>query len=347
MAKIGIVAGKQGFAEKLFHAVNHQKPDSALLLRPPERDQAFTLHGHEMVWQGHDIIQLETLWLQSLAYENPPIPSAVHQRDWSLWQIDYLTDQQRYSALLSLWLSAERQGVRVINPVAARLRSFMRSALLIRLHHAGFLLPEFIITNDLKESCKFRQCHNDQVVWRPASGYAAWQLFKQRQERALIDSKQPPILLAEIKSGAIIRIYAFQGKPLLALNMLPPQHTPPQEQLEQFWPVDLSVHHQSWVEKLFSEEIKTDLWGGQQPTWMQITAVVDQKQLWIYDIETDPQPDDLPATFQELLAQRLSLALHDQPWSHRSPTTIQERDSMLLRRMYRILFEYEESKKRP
>ncbi len=286
-------------------------------------------------WNGVDLCGLSVAFLHGFSYMNPVVPSDPADGDYSVWRTDYLSDQQRYSFLFSLFTEMARRGVRMVNPPDVFLQYFMKPFSLESIAKAGFFVPETLCTNDADSVAAFCRRH-EAIVWRPATGRAAWQPFREKQRRNLIRRDAPPLLLAESMDGPLVRCYLYDGKPLLFLKYDAPSGAPP-ERLERFWAADFPDLHDEL--RRFSESL--DL------SWAMVMFVVSGGKMWIYDVDPDPVLEWLPAEFRDHLVRRLAAELAGQS----PPETglveeghTRQRPAFFLRRMLRILFEIESIK---
>ncbi|MGD0088861.1 MAG: hypothetical protein ABSE73_02975 [Planctomycetota bacterium] len=321
----------------LCSALNALSPGSALQfnlnLDPPARS---SMSAAEATWGGVDLATLDAAVLRGFPYCDPVVPSGDLDVDWGLWRFEYIAEQQKYTYLYSLFSELERRGVKVVNPPSVLLNLFMKPFILERLRQTGLKVPELACTNDMAAARQFCGGH-EHVMWRPAAGRAAWQLFLDRQREALISPRKPPIMLAEaIEGGPLCRGYLYDGQPLLFLKMAAPD-CQGEERLEFFSTADCAAA---------TAELRR-LAETLSAPWLQVTFVLKDAQAWIYDLDADPLCEDLPALHRErllaLLAERL---LRREPARQPDPTgeDNQERPTIFLRRMLRVLFEFQESK---
>jgi len=247
-------------------------------------------------WDGTDVSELDVAFFQGIAYAYPIIPPNVGDVDWSLWQTDYIGEQQRSSFIYSAICEMERRGVNVINPFSMWVQDFMKADLLEDLRQGGFNVPEMICTNDPEDARAFGT--NQTLLWRPITGRAAWQPFRDKQRETLISPQKPPVLLAEIIDGPLIRAYVFDGYPLLFLEYSPPDVVP-LERLELFRAIECSQTHAE-IERLAAA---VDL------RWAQVLFVLNEDRVWIYDVDANPVFDQLPEVFQKELLSGLTEGL--------------------------------------
>lgn len=247
-------------------------------------------------WDGTDVSGLDVAFFQGISYAYPIIPPDVGDIDWSLWQTDYIGEQQRSSFIYSALCEMERRGVKVINPFSVWVQDFMKVDLLEDLRQGGFNVPEMICTNDPEDARAFSQGRT--ILWRTTTGRAAWQHFRDKQREALISPQRPPVLLAELVDGPLIRAYAFAGYPLLFLEYALPD-VMPLERLELFRAIECPQAH---------AEIKR-LVATMGLRWVQVLFVLREDRLWIYDVDANPVFDQLPEVLQKELMSCLSEGL--------------------------------------
>jgi len=324
---------------RLLSALNSLSPGSALLfdlaLEAPERS---AMSAGEAVWNGVDLAELDTAFLRGFQYCDPVVPSGNLDVDWSLWRYDYIALQQRYTYLYSLFCELERRGVRVVNSPDAHLRLFMKPFILEHLRLSGLKVPALVCTNSMEAARAFCGSHA-KVVWRPATGRAAWQLFLHRQREALISLRKPPVLLAEAVEGPLRLGYLYEGQPLLLLKMSAPEaaEAAGEETLEGFCETDCPEAAADL--RLLAETAGTP--------WLRVAFVLKDDRAWIYDLEADPLFEDLPAVHGEKLVVRLAERLLRQELAAQPVSAApepKERPAIFLRRMLEILFEFEQSK---
>lgn len=286
-------------------------------------------------WNRRNITDLDVAYIHGITYMNPIIPDADKDQDWSVWQADYLIKQQKFSFLFSLFEELHRRGVVLVNPPRTHVQNFMKPFLLERLRNLGFTVPRLICSNHMPSIVDF--CNQiEKVVWRPTTGRAVWQLFLDKQRISLIRPDSPPVLVAQCIEGPLIRGYLYDGMPLLFLKFSAPDPGPP-ERLESIWSVDCS----EVVEVLQRLTVETGM------RWAQVSFVFSDGKPWIYDIDPDPILEWLPDVYKDNLIAKLSYMIageKDKAIDLSSTTHPEERPVMLLRRMLRILFEFEKVK---
>ena len=334
--KIGLFAGPSLMPRLLLERVNALVPGSGHLFDLSLSSGHLSLDADEIFWDGMALTHFNRVWLHGFSYANPVIPISTPQRDWSVWHYDYLTSQQEYSTLFSLFEELDRRGVSVFNPPGVHVRHFMKFALLEELRASGFQIPPLLCSNDKKCADLFYR-ERSTVVWRPVTGRAAWQLFTEKQCADLIDPGKPPILLAEGMPGPLMRAYLLAGNPILCLQQNHPEHTPPVERLEQFLPVSCTDH--SVVLRRLVQKLGL--------SWAVVTFIPSATGPWIYDLDPDPLLDWLPVDFRDFLLDALAGELTGHAQTMAEPQLRQERPTMFLRRMLKVLFELEYSKYKP
>ncbi|WP_319467828.1 hypothetical protein [uncultured Pseudodesulfovibrio sp.] len=283
-------------------------------------------------WNGYRLEELETAYIHGYDHESPIVPAPGGMRDWSVWQADYPARQQRQSFLTSLFIRLAHHGVRLVNPVEAAQVMFAKAHLLASLAAEGFLMPDMIVSND-SETAKAFCTEHETVVWRPQNGRAAWQLCQEKQRKDIVQAGKPPVILARGISGLYVRAWVFEGEPLLALQASPPSDSVP-ERLEQMTRIDLAPY----VECLGRLAETLDI------PWFQVAFVPVDDQPCIYDIDADPVIDWLPSAFGEHLTNSLAACLSGSKLVGAVKVDSQKRPALFLRRMLRVLFEFEQCK---
>ncbi|HUL13463.1 MAG TPA: hypothetical protein VLU73_15020 [Methylococcaceae bacterium] len=336
--KIGIFSERHDpQAERLHHQINQLAPGSCRHFALPKDDgsPAVALDETGVYWDDVNVAELDIAYLHGFSYTYPLAPDALGHIDWSVWQIDHLLEQQKSSFLLSAFTEMERHGVKLLNPAKVYLKNFAKAELLEGLRQAGFPVPRMVCTNDMETTQTFIQEVDGKVVWRPATGRAAWQLFRDKQREYLISTEKPPILLAEIIEGPLIRSYLIDGEPLLCLNRYPPAYILHAETLESFKAIECP--------EVYGELQR--LAAHLSLHWGQISFVLREGCPWIYDVDVDPILGPMPDVFQERLIDGLARAcLGIGQASEPLPDTPQARRTLFLRRMLFPLFEFEHMK---
>lgn len=333
--KIGLIApAKHRAAQRLQGALEALEPGCVARLDLDLSDTDRThLDANRVQWNGVDMARLDSAVVMGFSYCDPVIPAPHLHQDWSVWRYDYLAEQQTYSYLHSIFLDLERRGVRVVNDPNVHMACFTQPALFERLRHAGMNVPDTVCTNRLEVVNAFRE-GKDKVVWRPASGRAIWQLFMDGQRDALIALEKPPVMLADVQPGILVRGYVFAGRPLMLVASRYPDSGPP-ERLEAFQEIDCPEAHAALGQ--LAELLKA--------RWLEVQFIQVDGATYLYAVEADPAIEVLPEILQQRLAERLAAGLTGRP----IPAPVlgeepHERRTMFLRRMLRILFEFEESK---
>ncbi len=305
-----------------------------LSLTPPDR---ILLSRDELFWNGCNLLDFDIAFLHGFDYEDPVLPPA-ESGDLSLWRFDYLLKQQKYSACHSLFSELSRRGVKVINAPAAHLKAFMKPALLDAVRASGIATPDFTVTNESSEAQAFCEKH-EKVVWRPATGRCAIQLFQQKQLDFLMQTGKPPVILAEAVAGPFVRAFLYEGEPWLLLQFESPS-IDREEVLEMFWDMPCSESLAAQLAPLH------DLVGA---PWLQVSFVLNKDTAHIYDIDSDPNFQELPLVYTQVLTERLAHVFlgkkaPTKPTGSISAEEGQQRPTMFLRRMLDILYEFEQSK---
>lgn len=336
---IGIFSNGRPLAAQLVARICARQAGGAILYdfsQPVD----LCLDGQRLRWNGVEMTNLDQALIQGFPYCNPVIPDPAADRDWGVWQFDYLTKQQEFSSFYSFFQELERRGMPVHNAPQLQMLGFMKFGWLQRLRRAGIPVVPMLCTNDPVVAERQRSEWTDGVLWRPATGKATWQRFTQRQQEALVHPKKPPIMLAPILPGQIMRVFLYGGTPLLAVWHRFPENPPRRETLERFHVVDPVPYGEIWGQ----------LGANIGAHWVMVLGVVNDQGFYIYDVDTDPAPDWLPSTLLLPLLDRLAEAMGQPISAARAsiPDDIWlERPGIFLRRMMAILFQFEESKYRP
>ncbi|MCY3021176.1 MAG: hypothetical protein NTW87_19350 [Planctomycetota bacterium] len=327
---------------RLERALNAQSPGTAAFFDLSLGTAArATMGAGEAAWGGRDLTKLDIAFLHGFAYCDPVIPACGTGVDWSVWRFDYIAAQQKHTFLYSLFSELERRGVRVISPPAAHLQTFMKPLLLERLRRAGLNVPAAVCSNNMDAVREFCGRHAN-AVWRPATGRAAYQRFTDRQREALVSLQKPPIIVAEAVDGPVVRGYLLQGEPLLFLEKGAPDCTG-EERLEGFWEVDYAALRPD-LSRLAAE---------MNIPWLEVVFVAKDGKAWIYDVDADPLFEGLPTGHSEKLTALLAKSLLQVGQTFLSADAVAappakavetQRPTLFLRRMLRILFEFEQSK---
>ncbi len=337
--KLGIFADTPNTqAQSIYNRIsdNHKELQVYFFdIRVPEKD-SISLDESGVYWNDINIAQLDIAYLHGFSYQNPAVPlDKGMERDFSVWQQDYLIDQQKFSFLLSLFSDLDRRGVKLVNSPESFIVNFMKPYFLEQLRHMGFNVPKMICSNDMASVQSFCK-ENQKTVWRPTTGRASWQLFLDKQRISFVKPDLPPVLLAELIPGPLIRGYFFEGDPLLFLKFTSPECSP-EEQLEIIWSEDCP-EAENELKRFFS---------ANKILWALVYFIPNNGHIWIYDIDTDPIMNWLPEPYKEFLINRFVLKLTGKEQDMESTlkkTSPVERPAMFLRRMLRILFDFERSK---
>jgi len=307
----------------------------AVLLDP---GQPVALDADGVSWNGVRLERLEAILVHGFRYEDPVLPPADPACDWSLWQIGAVVRQQSWSFLYSVWSRLEQiGGPRLYNPVSTELAAFDRPGQLDRLDRAGFAVPARLLSNDDGAVAAFQRRHDGAgVVWRPVTGRASWQLFRDRQRRFLVALDKPPVLLAAVVPGPLLRVYVLDGRVVLVLSAAAPSRDG-LERLEAMAAVPGLA-----PDRLAALGAAASALGLR---WACALVVDGTDGPVFYDIDPDPELDDLPAPFAAFLRSSLAAALTGAPLPAASfgPEPV-ERPALLLRRMLAIQFDMEQTK---
>ena len=286
-------------------------------------------------WNNINLEKLDLVYMSGFLFMNPVVPAATDHLDWTVWQADYLADQQKYSFLFSLFEELARRGVQIVNSAQGFLQGFMKAHLLENIRRAGFLVPRFICSNDLDQVNSFI-AENKVNLWRPTAGRAAWQLFLDRQKRHLVKNESPPVLIAEAVTGPLIRGYFYKQDNLLMLKFNSPQYAP-LEKLEKF----MVYENDHIVQELSS------LLSVCGIEWGLVYFIIKDDRPWVYDIDADPLFTALPEEYAKYLSMRLAYSLSGKECDVSHLSGLKEtcdRPALFLRRMMQVLFEFEQSK---
>jgi hypothetical protein len=298
-------------------------------------EQPVALDGEGVAWNGVRLERLEALWVHGFRYEDPVLPPAEPAADWGFWQIGPVIRQQSWSFLYSLLSHLERiGGPRLYNPLSTELAAFDRLGQLDRLAAAGFAVPPLLCSNDSAVAAAFQRRH-PAVVWRPVTGRAAWQMFRDKQRRHLLGVERPPVLLAAVVPGPLLRAWVLDGRVVLTLAFAAPDREG-LERLETGIPVcDLAPEHR---EALGRAAASLGL------RWAMLLFVDGPDGPVIYDADPDPLVTDLPAPFRDHLLAGLGAALSGTTPPELADPEPAARPALLLRRMLAIQFDLEHSK---
>lgn len=288
-----------------------------------------------ITWDGEKLSALDKLLVAGLDFQDPLVPRAVAGADWSVWQIDYIVDQQRWSFVSSVLRDLERRGVLLINSWHALQLGFAKARLLAELKRAGFLVPHWLCSNEMPVVQRFCE-EQKRVVWRPNTGRAMWQLFLDKQRLHCVDPAKPPVLIASHPEQALVRAFVCGDEVLLALNCSAP-HVDMFERMEEVWACDCGPV----ADELVSAVSRIGA------SWAQVLFVEQDGRPCIYDIDVDPRYGWLPPEFRAYLQIRLARKLLDMPSPGTDVLPVParcERDSLFMRRMLVTLHEMEATK---
>lgn len=307
---------------------------AALFPVDPDGDVPAALDGAALTWGGQRLDQASAVFISGFRYEDPVLPPADDTVDWSFWQCRHVLRQQSYSFCWSFFSRLEASGTALYNPPSALLKLFARSQPLDALRAAGLTTPTVTLTNDPAVAEDVQQRH-PAVVWRPATGRAAWQLFHDKQRRHLVGADKPPVMLAPAQAGMLLRVYVIDGQIALAFTAAPPAR----EDVERFEltrcidPADIPG-----IDRLATAAQALGL------RWAAFTVVCGEHDVTVYDVDADPATGDLPPSLQGHLAEALACALTGRPLPAAPAGGQAPRDTLLLRRMLVIQFEMEATK---
>ncbi len=334
--QVGIFARQDNFqARSILARMNRLRPRSARLFDTSlDGRAAVAMDGDKLTWGRRLLNRLDWAFVHGFRYQDPVVPSPEELTDWSLWQPAYVAEQQKYSFLFSLLTRLEAAGVRLCNGAAVLLAAYAKPAQLQGLGRRGVPVPEMICTNDLRAADRFCKEHG-QVVWRTATGRCAWQLFGDRQKEHLVSPSAPPVLLAPVVPGPLLRAYVFEGRTLACYD-----HAAPDceglERMEWLRPADPRKHA-----GILSRIAKIS--GA---AWFVAQLVDGPGGPVVYDVDADPVLAGLPGNIRDFLAEELARGLLGLGPDKGTPPGPAERESLFLRRMTRILFDIEATKHR-
>ncbi len=323
-------------ALELQRVVNDLRPGACALMEFPSDggEPSVSLSREAVYWGDVDATKLKTGFVRAFQYSNPVVPQPLSDVDWSVWQYTYIGEQQKTSFLYSALSEIDRRGVSLFNPPGMYLDVSMKVDLLERVRSGGVRVATMLCTNDLVEARAFAESR-EHILWRPATGRAAWQLCMERQLQALLDCRKPPVILADIEPGLFLRCYVLDGEPVLCLKFVNPMQVP-LECLEVFQAVEEGGY--------FAELRKCIKLSGLK--WGAIHCAVEDDRLAVYDIDADPVLSYLPVEVQNYLNTCIaySLLALELPTSLTIPEGPLPRALPFLRRMLTALFEVERSK---
>lgn len=336
--KIGVLANKDDRqADAIRQALERLAPAcSAALDLGLGPEARFTMTTTDLRMHGLELSEFDAVLVSGFPYMDPVVPAPATAVDWSVWNIDYVLEQQRFSTQYSLLEELQRRGVELINPAAALRLSYTKHELLRTLHTHGLNVPATLCSNENAAVVNF--CERfERVVWRPVTGRAAWQLFLERQRQHLVGPDKPPILLAEAIEGPLVRVWLWRGEPLLCLAHAAPDASG-LELTETLWAV---TPQEAGAAQL------AGACAALLSPWLQLTYTLAGGRAWIMDADPDPRLDWLPTVHREYLIGRLARRLLGRTAADSEPDVperVESRELPFLRRMLRDLFVYEASK---
>jgi hypothetical protein len=288
-----------------------------------------------ILWDGLQLERFDRIVVSGFDFQDPLVPRAVASADWSVWQIDYIVDQQRWSFVASVLRDLQRRGVSLVNRWDALQFGFAKARLLAELKRAGFCVPPWLCSSEMGIVQRFCSEHA-RVVWRPCTGRAMWQLFLDKQREHLVGRGKPPVLLARHPGQGLARAFVCADEVLLALESSAPSQER-FERMEEAWACDCGP-------------LAGELVGAARAIgahWAQLAYVERDGRPCIYDIDTDPRYGWLPGAFRDYLHGRLARKLLELPAPPAEALPVPERgerDSLFVRRMLVTLHELEATK---
>lgn len=339
--RIALIApAERAQTRRILRRLEDLAPGAAILLDaslaegalPPGQRVEVGMEG--VRWNGLDAAGFTAAYVHGFAYENPVLPPAEPSVDWAWWQAGHLRRQQTHSFLLSALSRLEAAGLPLWNPPSAHLAAFSRPALLDRLRSADIAVPETLCTNDAEAAEAFRARHG-LPVWRPVTGPGPWQIFRPRQQRHLLAPDKPPVLLAAIAPGALVRAHVVGRAVALAHDVALPTDEG-LERFELFRPLDPAAV--AGIEAAVRAVAVLGLRFGA------VTLAAAPDGAVVYDVDPDPVFTDQPAPVAERLIDALAHALLGRPLPAADLWEPAERPTLLTRRMLRLPFEMERSK---
>ncbi len=333
--KIAIFSkGQNKQCHRIVEVIQNQLPniECSLYNMNLSSDDLICLDNNGIYFNNNDISKLNVAYIHGFQFMMPVVPEDNYEKDWSFWNIEYLKTQQKYSTLLSCFKEMERRGVKLINSPQVMMLNFMKPYFLEKLRIQGFCIPRMLCSNDVEGVNAFCK-ENEETLWRPSTGRAMWQIFRKKQQDFFVKPELPPVLLAELISGNIVRCFLFDGKPLLFLNAHYPINSPV-EKLEVLW----STHIDGIANELEQFVQETGV------VFACLTLVINDGKIWIYDVDPDPILDGIPENYFDYMINALAYAICQIPQKVSIPEGATERSGMMLRRMYQILFDMERSK---
>ena len=327
-----ITRGSSRQAQVIFGALEKASPGSAKVLDIAS-NLPIVLSEDEVVIAGHSMADFDACYVTGSFYENPVLPRPAEQADYSLWQFRHVVDQQSWSADFSILSRLEKKGVKLFNAASGHYWAFNKYAQLTSLATKGIDIPKLLLTNDGEAASAFMAARGE-VLWRPSTGKAPWQVFRERQRAHLTGSAKAPFILADIAEGPLRQIYVAGDKILACLEFRPADDSG-LESAEMF-------RHCEPEPLVAAEAVATIAACGL--SWGMVLCVSSPGKGVVYDVDQDPYLPDMPKVYREGIADRLAAVLLGKDKLPEIATDIQERDSLFLRRMLRIGFEMQRSK---
>jgi hypothetical protein len=303
----------------------------------PTAAEPAAVDGAAVSWGGVRLDQASAVFITGFRYEDPVLPPAGVEADWSLWQARHVLRQQGYSFCWSFFSRLEAAGVKLYNPPSVLLNLFCRQRPLDMLRAAGLPAAAVAVTND-PATAEAIQGRGGVTVWRPAAGRAAWQVFRDKQRRHLVAADKPPVMLATAAAGPVLRVYVVNGAVALVLIAAPPAHEGV-ERFEVFKSLDPASIVGVDIVSAAAEKLGLN--------WGVFTVVAGENGVTIFDVDPDPVVADLPAALREHLTEALACGLTGAPLPALPTDTAEQRETLLLRRMLTIQFEMEATKHAP
>jgi len=301
----------------------------------PEGEEV-TLSAEGACWNGVLLNELDAVLVIGFRYQDPVLPPADPEADWSLWRCEHTRAVQTFSFLHSLLSRLEAGPVRSLNPVSAYLGAFSRFSDLRRWAGLGIKVPELLCTNDPDAAIEAERDWGP-PVWHPAVGRGAWQLFRERQRADLLGSGKPPILLAAVPDGPLVRVLMCEGAVMLSLISA----SPTDEGLERF-----ELFKVAHADDLGLTTIARILADNGVP-WAGVQCVMTSGGPVLFEIDPDPVLNDLPPELARVGWERTAARLVGAPLPPLDEETIHERPTLFQRRMLRVQFDIERSKSLP
>lgn len=327
-----ITQGSSRQAELIAGALERAQKGSAQIV-DINSPLAFALSEKEVMAGGCSLADFNACYITGSFYENPVIPRSADGADYSLWQFRHVVDQQRWSANFSLLARMERKGFRLFNGVRGHYLAFNKYSHLTGLAARGINTPKLLLTND-GEAAKDFMAKNGEVLWRPSTGKAAWQVFRERQRAHLTGSAKAPFILADIEEGPLRHIFVAGNQVIACFEFRPPDDNG-LERAEIF----RQCEPEPWVAAEAIAALRVSGLG-----WGMVLCVAAPGRGVVYDVDPDPYLPDMPRSYREGIANRLAAVMLGQKELPAIDDESEERDSLFLRRMLRIGFEMQRSK---